>query len=79
MKISWVHKAHREIVCSAGEGNMGHVSFLPGMNAGKNTRAAVQEFVQVLFFPVIALLLTVLLSALVMTCTAVSWMWQKYP
>eukprot|EP00076_Gallus_gallus_P044302 XP_025009840.1 uncharacterized protein LOC107050529 [Gallus gallus] len=52
---------------------------MPGMNAGKNTRAAVQEFVQVLFFPVIALLLTVLLSALVMTCTAVSWMWQKYP
>ena len=79
MKISWVHKAHREIVCSAGEGHMGHVSFLPGMNAGKNTRAAVQEFVQVLFFLVIALLLTVLLSGLVMTCTAVSWMWQKYP
>ena len=24
MKISWVHKAHREIVCSAGEGNVGH-------------------------------------------------------
>ena len=38
-----------------------------------------QEFLQVHFTLVIAVLVTVLLSGLVMTFIAVSWMWHKYP
>lgn len=53
------------------------ISFLSGVVAGKNTRAVVHGFLQMHYIPVIALLLAVLLSGLVMTCTAVSWMWQK--
>lgn len=55
------------------------ISFLSGVDAGKNTRAVLQEFLQVHFTLVIAVLVTVLLSGLVMTCIAVSWMWHKYP
>ncbi|XP_040551151.1 uncharacterized protein LOC107054716 isoform X6 [Gallus gallus] len=52
---------------------------MPGVDAGKNTRAVLQEFLQVHFTLVITVLVTVLLSGLVMTCIAVSWMWHKYP
>ena len=78
MKISWVHKAHREIVCSAGEGHMGHVSFLPGMNAGKSTKAAVHKSVRKRRIAAMVLFSAVLLSALLLACGAALWMCKKY-
>ena len=54
------------------------VSFLPGMDAGKSTKAAVHKSVRKRRIAAMVLFSAVLLSALVLACGAVIWMCQKY-
>lgn len=55
------------------------VSFLPGMNAGKSTEAAVHKSVRKRHIAAMVMFSAVLLSALVLACGAVIWMCKKYP
>ena len=77
MKISWVHKAHREIVVQV-KVTWDTVSFLPGMNAGKSTKAAVHKSVRKRRIAAMVLFSAVLLSALLLACGAALWMCKKY-